>query len=268
MIGMYEGLLIKKPKSEIDTTLMKEGGKRGSLEAMKRYETNRDLPSTCCGEPRHIAKSGRCYTSLCSKHYKEKCKLDKEYYQERHSRNGFAILELIIVVCLLVSGGLLAVYFCNQYQPAPISLPKAPEIAQEVPQAIVTTSDGKVPAPVVAYSATVKKRVTKTYGLTIKGSEHIADAVVLPKDCGTVIVTYDDKSGAINTKLAPTRKPWLARESTTELSLAVGYRGANRISRLSVRHDFLQAKDLHLGVIGTVDSDGVTFGGVGITWRF
>jgi hypothetical protein len=182
-------------------------------------------------------------------------------------QSGFALIESILLVFLAVVA-IIAITLTWMNRTPDIVVPqKAKVIEKEIAKPVVT-STGKPPSPVKAYSAPVKKRVSKTYGLTIKGSEHVADAVDLPDDCGTAIVLYDDLTGEINTKLAPKPKPWLAMESSTELRLDVGYKGGKQVSRLSATRDLIQMKDFHFGATVAAYSDGDVFAGVGVAWRF
>ncbi len=100
-------------------------------------------------------------------------------------------------------------------------------------------------------------------------------AVVAPSERKTTVTSViDTKTGETTVFTKPEPYPWLAVESRGEARLDYGYkitRGEpvpRPVSRLSVTHNFIQVKALHVGVNAALDSDGSTFIGIGLSYRW
>jgi len=90
----------------------------------------------------------------------------------------------------------------------------------------------------------------------------------------TVTSVIDTKTGETTTFSKPDPYPWLAVESRGEVRFDYGYKASRGkpipmpVGRLSVVHDFVQVKGFHAGVNGALDTDGTTFVGVGVGYRW
>lgn len=99
--------------------------------------------------------------------------------------------------------------------------------------------------------------------------------VVAPSERKTTVSTViDTKTGETTAYVKPEPYPWLAVESRGEARLDYGYKMTRGelvpkpVSRLSVTHNFIQVKALHVGVNAALDSDGTAFVGVGLAYRW
>ena len=67
--------MVHAPKVEIDKKyitkfyLEEKDNSAYPSEASASLERNKHKSCTKCNEPRHISKSGRCWATLCTKHY-------------------------------------------------------------------------------------------------------------------------------------------------------------------------------------------------------
>lgn len=89
----------------------------------------------------------------------------------------------------------------------------------------------------------------------------------------TVITVIDEGTGESRTLVKTEPAPWLALETRGGVRLDYGYAiplaGAPRPAiRLSVRQDVIRVKDLHAGVVASIDTAGQKFVGVGVEWRW
>lgn len=97
----------------------------------------------------------------------------------------------------------------------------------------------------------------------------------------TVTTTINTETGEATSFVRADPYPWVALESRGELGVSGGYKYRYRqgviasfgrpvvpIMRLDVRQDFLQLKALHVGVMGTVDTDGDAYVGVRVSYKW
>lgn len=189
------------------------------------------------------------------------------------SRLAERIVEVLFIAAIVAS-----VYVAYHLgSPAPstvetVATPAAP--APEVRKA--SKVDVPITRPIRAYKPAVKEAL-KLPDAILHDDTQVATAATRieagerPK---TVTAVLDTKTGETTqfVKLEPA--PILALESRGGITLAHGWRGdglawgGKQITRLSIRHDFLQIKDLHVGVVASLDSDGQKFAGVGLSYRW
>ena len=89
----------------------------------------------------------------------------------------------------------------------------------------------------------------------------------------TVTTVIDTATGESQSFVKVDPYPWFAIEARGMAQLAVGYRfdrdGLPRqIVRLGAGYDLVRVKALTIGAVGTVDSDGQTFIGAAVTYRW
>lgn len=98
----------------------------------------------------------------------------------------------------------------------------------------------------------------------------------------TVTTTINTETGEAQSFVRADPYPWVALESRGEVGVSAGYkyrydRAAGLASvtnstqptvRIDARHDFLQIKAFHLGVIGTLDSDRDLYFGARLSYKW
>lgn len=155
-------------------------------------------------------------------------------------------------------------------QDSPVSVPATP--ALEVKNA--PTARVAVKAPVKVYTGDTKAKLKLPPDALANPSEHVIAATRVhgsdrPQTVTTTINTETGESRSF-TKQDP--YPWFAIETRGEVRLAVGYKlkdgRAEQVVRLGAGYDVIRVKALTAGIVGSVDSDGDAFVGVGVAYRF
>jgi hypothetical protein len=168
------------------------------------------------------------------------------------------------------SGALLAavlsVWLCHDRAPG-VALPGAP--APALRGEATVRHDCK---PLVVYRDRVKRELGLPAEVEKDPARQVAAATVVPASDRphTVSAVANLETGQVSMFVRPDPLPWLERRTVYELGLAYGFKddAGEAVARASGRADLLQVKALRLGLIGSVDSDGDWFGGVGVTARW
>ena len=84
----------------------------------------------------------------------------------------------------------------------------------------------------------------------------------------TIVTIADPVTGEITTLDRKEPFRWLVAESRKEFRLSYGYRGSERIARLTGTFDMVQVKGIHLGLMGSLDSDFQRMAGVSLAYRW
>lgn len=69
----------------------------------------------------------------------------------------------------------------------------------------------------------------------------------------TLTTVFDMETGESEIYARPDPLPWLAKNTTSELGVFIGYRGIEQAIRIEGRQEFLRIKALHIGAIGSAD---------------
>jgi len=153
------------------------------------------------------------------------------------------------------------VWLFNQHEPTVVDQWKVAKIAPElklVPKELVTI-------PVEVF----KPEALTVLNLDVPKDDKVVDAVEVPSSLRPQeVVTVVEKSGKVDTLLRAKDYPWLAAEQTGEVRADFGYFRGQQVVRFSVQEELVQVKALHLGVVGTVDTAGNTFIGVGVGYKW
>jgi hypothetical protein len=100
----------------------------------------------------------------------------------------------------------------------------------------------------------------------------LTDSTIIKSSESPVQVSQvlDISTGETETYVQEVPKPWLAFENRGAASLDYGFkRGAtNPVLRLNVRENLVQLKGVHLGLSGSIHSDGDYFVGVGGEYKW
>ena len=158
---------------------------------------------------------------------------------------------------------------------------KKPE--QKVNETVIATK-----APEIKLEPTVSTpvKVVKTYKSKIKkklklpkeviDNEHklvIASNKVQADDHPhTITSTINTQTGEVETFDRKDPLPWIAFNQRTEVTAAYGYKYSRTqqgmVGRFGARHEFIQSKNMGLGITGSVDTDGSAFAGLELRIRF
>lgn len=188
-------------------------------------------------------------------------------WQEKHYLR--TILVLIVVA-------MIAYFWWLLKQPKPDQA-----VAAETPTAPVVVKVPTVKTPIAGGTVRTLKPAAKVKlklpePVVQNDDQQVTSAtVVAPSERKTTVSTViDTKTGETTAYSKPEPYPWLAVESRGEARLDYGYKMTRGeltprpVSRLSVTHNFIQVKALHVGVNAALDSDGTAFVGVGLAYRW
>lgn len=153
--------------------------------------------------------------------------------------------------------------------PSEVSVPavQAPEV-RKAPTARV-----KVPS-VQVYAGDTKAKLKLPGEVTSNASEQVVAAIKTPGNDRpqTITTTINTDTGEFRSFVKTDPYPWFAVEARGEVRLSGGYKldGATvkPIVRLGASYDVARIKALTAGAVASVDSDGDTFVGIGIAYRF
>lgn len=175
---------------------------------------------------------------------------------------------------LLLATLLSALYF---YSTAPSKQTSSqPQLALESSQVINETKQ--------EVALETPKKTIKVYKDSIKGSLSLPKAAISNANIkltdSSVIKgserdtqvnqVLDISTGETQTYVTELPTPWFSFESKGAASMDYGYkRGSTQaVGRLNVRQDLVQIKEIHLGISGSVYTDGDYFVGVGGEYRW
>lgn len=170
------------------------------------------------------------------------------------------------LLALSLGGGLM---FAASYRYATESPPAL------TPPAKVLTKVERVTVPcetVQVYKPEAKRKISLPEAVRKNPKAHVVASSDVPatdrdKRLSTVL---DTETGAVDTYTEVLAAPWLRPEARGEVGLYAGIKPGQpgMTGRLQARYDVLQIKGAHVGAIGSLDSDGETFAGVGLSYRW
>lgn len=125
---------------------------------------------------------------------------------------------------------------------------------------------------VQAYATPAKKKLKLPASVQANPNSHVlASSDVQASERDTRISTVlDTDTGAVDTYSEALPLPWLRPESRGELGAYYGVKSGHfgPMGRLVASYDLLQIKSSHIGVMGSLDTDGAAFAGVGVKIRW
>ena len=158
-----------------------------------------------------------------------------------------------------------------------------PKIPTSIPS-VALASKPVVNVAKVEVALESPKKTLKVYPQSIKRklkipTEAIHNANIVLTDSSVIQGTERDtqvnqvldvSTGETTTYVTPLPSPWFRLENRGAASLDYGFKrnATEPVARLNVRQDVLQIKQLHLGVSGSVYSDGDYFVGIGGEYRW
>jgi hypothetical protein len=173
----------------------------------------------------------------------------------------------LVAIWLLVGAIITAVQL---KQPDRVSVPAAaaPEV-KRAPTKLVTPKK-----PIKVFAGDTPARLKLPADVLANPAENVIAATQVrgsdrPQ---TVTTTINTETGESRSFVKQDPLPWLAIETRGMAQLAYGFKFQNgqatQVTRLGVGYDAVRIKALTAGVQGTVDSDGATFVGVGVAYRW
>jgi len=178
---------------------------------------------------------------------------------------------LILALCLMTA------FTFNRCTSTPQSQTSSPpKLALETPQ---VTHETKQEVPLATPQKTIKvyKDSIKSSLSLPKAAVHnanikLTDSSVIKRSERDTQVNQvlDISTGETQTYVTELSSPWFAFESKGAASVDYGFkRGSTQaVGRLNVRQNLVQVKDVHLGVSGSVYTDGDYFIGLGGEYRW
>lgn len=162
-----------------------------------------------------------------------------------------------------------------------LKTPKEPPVNQTVIAQVnpVVKHEEKVEVPIVTPRKTVKVYPAAAKGLIklpaeVLGddSKYVTTTSSIPRtENGQVVTTVlDVTTGETSAYVAPKSSPWFALEHRGYAAVDYGFKrnSSNPVLRLNVREDLVQIKGIHLGITGSLHSDGDYFVGAGGEYRW
>lgn len=174
---------------------------------------------------------------------------------------GFAAGVIVLTIAAVV-------YFSFKINPAPpgIHLPATPakEVAKE------ETVPVQVAEPVQVYRPAAKAKLKLPEHVQADTEQHVVASSKTANDerQHTITTTLDTSTGVFATYDRAEPLPWVAVNTKTQVGLFYGLKGGDPVMRLQAQQEFLQVKAVHLGVVGTIDSDSTYFVGAGAWARW
>lgn len=161
-----------------------------------------------------------------------------------------------------------SVYFSFKLNPAPpgIQMPATPakEVAKE------ETIPVQVAEPVQVYKPATKAKLKLPKPVIEDAAQHVVSSSKTVNDerQHTITTTLDTSTGAFTSYDRAEPLPWLSVNTKSQVGVFYGIKGGDPVLRLQAQQEFLQIKAVHLGVVGTVDSDSTYFVGAGAWARW
>lgn len=178
------------------------------------------------------------------------------------------IIGLVLLVCGLIWA---LVTVLERKDPAAQSVEAAP--APELRKA--PTAPVTIKKPVKAYTGDTKARLKLPPSVQADANEHVVSASQVRGNDRpqTVTTTINAETGSVTSYVKQDPYPWFAVETRGEIKLHYGYKAddlgrVQQVTRLGFNYDLVRVKALTAGVALSADSDGSTFAGVGLSYRW
>ena len=156
---------------------------------------------------------------------------------------------------------------------------RVPERAQLAEPAVeikrAPTKRVPVKTPVTVFTGDTKKKLQLPDEVQKNEAQQVVAATQVKRTerPQTVTTVLNTETGETQQFVRQDPFPWFAIDTRGEARLSVGYRvdargQAQQILRLGVTYDAIRVKAVTAGVSGSLDSDGQSFLGVGIAYRW
>ena len=177
--------------------------------------------------------------------------------------------RLLYALAGLVAGVLLTLIYQTR-QPLP-----SPGIVTVAAPARVLTKVERVTVPcsvVQVYKPEAKRKISLPEAVRKNPDAHVlasTDVQAGERDA-RISTVLDTATGAVDSYTEALPLPWLRPEARGEVGAWYGVKSGAiaPVGRLQASYDVLQVKAAHVGVMGSVDTDGDAFAGVGIRVRW
>lgn len=162
-----------------------------------------------------------------------------------------------------------------------LKTPKEPPVNQTVIAQVnpVVKHEEKVEVPIETpkktlrvYPQEAKKKLSLPSEALSNAKMHLTDSSVIKSTERPVEVSQflDTTTGETKTYVTTIPTPWFALEHRGYAAVDYGFKrnSSNPVLRLNVREDLVQIKGIHLGITGSLHSDGDYFVGAGGEYRW
>lgn len=183
-------------------------------------------------------------------------------------KKGLLILGVVLLIGFLI-WALVTVLERNDPAAQSVEATPAPELRKSL------TAPVAIKKPVKTYAGDTKARLKLPPSVQADANEHVVSASQVRGNDRpqTVTTTINAETGSVTSYVKQDPYPWFAVETRGEIKLHYGYKAddlgrVQQVTRLGVNYDLVRVKALTAGVVLTADSDGSTFAGVGLTYRW
>lgn len=144
-----------------------------------------------------------------------------------------------------------------------------PQVIKEEKVNVALKSPSK---SVRVHKATSKGLIKLPTSVIEDDNQWVTDSSVIPSSEKRQVVTQviDVSTGETSAYVNELPSPWVALENRGAISLDFGYKRSSLtpVGRLNVRQDIVEIKGIHLGITGSVFTDGDYFLGLGASYKW
>lgn len=171
-----------------------------------------------------------------------------------------------LLVLVVASAGYAAFWYSRAPDTPPgvtVEARPAPEVAKEATAPLQIEF-------VKVFGPEVKKKLKLPTPVQIDDTQHVVASTRTPSDerSHTVTTVLDTTTGDFISYDRAEPLPWVSVNTRSQAGVFYGIKSGAPVLRLQVQQEFLQVKAVHLGVVGTVDSDASFFVGAGAWMRW
>lgn len=175
--------------------------------------------------------------------------------------NRFTLAALLLAG--LVYGGLW--YFHAPAVPAGVTTAAqtAPELKRDAAAPLKLGS-------IQAHAPRAKRTLQLPAAVQADADQHVIAASRTANDerQHTITTLVDAQTGEVTSYDRVEPLPWVTVNTKSEVGVFYGIKSGSPVLRLQGRQDLLQLKAMHVGVVGTLDSDATFFVGIGASARW
>lgn len=176
-------------------------------------------------------------------------------------------LLMLLVLAALIAAGVTAYFRYKPFDAPPgvhMDARPAAAVARAETQPLI------LDFPLRVYAPAVKKKLDLPAAVQQDAARHVVASTLTAADerRHTVTTVLDAETGEFGSYDRAEPLPWIAVNTRSQVGVFYGIKGGAPVLRLQGQQEFLQVKAAHLGAVGTLDSDGAYFVGVGAWARW
>jgi hypothetical protein len=173
----------------------------------------------------------------------------------------------IIPLSMIVGGAALVLYMVAHT----VDAPRPPQVVANTAPVVAKVGTQEIsPIKVITFKPEAKAKTRLPRAVQADPKQHVTAATqVEPSERPQLVTTVlDEDTGESTTYVVEEPRPWLGVRNRGEVVLAYGVKQEGTVARLHARQELLQIKALGAGVVGSIDSDGDYFVGIGASYRW